>query len=385
MKNSRMLIMLFAAFMLTFGACKKDDSTSNPGVPVEINTLELSDDNTTITVTFNEAVYSNNDKTGNLDANSFGVGISDATVSATFTATHIAGQATATIHLIYENPIKAGVTIQVTAKASKIYNVDSGALEADITKSVTTNGTPAEITNLEISNSNESITVTFNEAIYSKNDKTGNLDDSCFGVAISDASVTATFTVNHVAGENVATINLTYANRIKGGTTIQVTAKNNMVFNMQGQAIDADFSKTITANETGIIGKWSAYDISLILVGMGFDDSLYATFNADQSYVVTAYYGGAPVPFSGSYTMEKSQFNDIWNIVLNQSSPSSLTSQGIFKIYTAAPDSMWYEVAQVDPAIAGVTPPTAEAGFGSTSSGAFGTMNVQKYHWIGQK
>jgi hypothetical protein len=45
---------------------------------------------------------------------------------------------------------------------------------------------------------------------------------------------------------------------------------------------------------------------------------------------------------------------------------------------------MFYEVAQVDPAIAGVTPPTAQQGFGSTSGGAFGQANVQKYNWIGQ-
>jgi len=187
-----MMTVLFAALMFTFASCSKDDETPNPGVPVEINTVELSNDNATIIVTFNEAVYSASDKTGNLDANCFIVGISDTTAKATFTATHVAGQAIATINLIYENPIKAGVTIQITAKANKIYNVDGGVLEVDISKSVTTNGTPAEITSLEISENNESITVTFNEAIYSKNDKTGSLDANCFDVSISDLTVLAT-------------------------------------------------------------------------------------------------------------------------------------------------------------------------------------------------
>jgi hypothetical protein len=40
---------------------------------------------------------------------------------------------------------------------------------------------------------------------------------------------------------------------------------------------------------------------------------------------------------------------------------------------------MNYEVAQTEPQIAGVTPPTAQGGFGSTSGGAYGTTNVQKY------
>jgi len=273
MRNFKMMTVLFAAFMLTFTACKKDDET--PGVQPEITTLEISGDNATITVTFNEAVYGMNNKTGNLDANSFSVGISDATVTATYSVTHVAGESDATINLIFSNRIKAGVTIQVTAVAGKIYNADGGAL-------------------------------------------------------------------------------------------------------------DADFSKTTTTVESGIIGKWSAYDISLILQGLNFDDSLYADFKTDQSYKVTAYYSGAPLSFEGTYTQTKSTSNDIWDIVLTQTLPSAVTSQGIFKVFTAATDSMYYEVAQVDPTITGVTPPTAAAGFGSTSGGALGTMNLQKYNWIGQ-
>jgi hypothetical protein len=40
---------------------------------------------------------------------------------------------------------------------------------------------------------------------------------------------------------------------------------------------------------------------------------------------------------------------------------------------------MKYEIAQTDPEIPGVTPATPEGGFGSTSGGAFGMMNVQTY------
>ena len=86
--------------------------------------------------------------------------------------------------------------------------------------------------------------------------------------------------------------------------------------------------------------------------------------------------------------MEKSEYDDIWDITLNQTAqagqPNELTSQGIFKVFAAVNDSMWYEVAQTDPAIAGVTPPTADQGFGSTSGGVLGTANIQKYYWVGQ-
>ena len=65
----------------------------------------------------------------------------------------------------------------------------------------------------------------------------------------------------------------------------------------------------------------------------------------------------------------------IWNITVNQSSPSVLTSVGIFKVDG---DNMQYEVAQTEPNI-GAIPPTAAGGFGSTNGGALGTQNVQKY------
>jgi len=57
--------------------------------------------------------------------------------------------------------------------------------------------------------------------------------------------------------------------------------------------------------------------------------------------------------------------------------PTQLTATGIFQI---TDDRMMYEVAQTDPAIAGVTSPTAAGGFGSTSGGAFGETNIQKYN-----
>nr|NQU90699.1 hypothetical protein [Bacteroidota bacterium] len=279
MKNLKMIALLFAAVLLTFTACKKDDD-ENPGTVVEISSIELSPDNITLTVTFNQGVYKNADKTGNIDAGSFAL---------TFIAA---------------NPVNASYIAQ------------------------------------------------------------------------------------HTAGENKVTITITYANRLDGDEILDVTVKANTVYGTEGNAVTQDLKESLDVNELGIIGKWSAYDISAILQSVGFDDSLYANFYEDQSYLVTAFQGGIAITFEGVYVMEKTQFNDIWEIALNQTAvggqPSEVLSEGIFKVFPAAQDSMWYEVAQVDPAIAGVTPPTADQGFGSTSGGAFGTMNIQKYYWIGQ-
>jgi hypothetical protein len=183
----------------------------------------------------------------------------------------------------------------------------------------------------------------------------------------------------------VAIISITYQNRLDGDEKIEVTAKAGTLYGAEGNSLEQDLTSETDVNELGIIGLWSAYDISPILQSTGFDDSLFANFYADQSYKVTAYQGGMPIAFEGSFEMTESANDGIWEITLNQSAPAAIISEGIFKVFPAAQDSMWYEVAQVDPAIAGVTPPTAGEGFGSTSGGAYGTMNIQKYYWVGQE
>ena len=129
--------------------------------------------------------------------------------------------------------------------------------------------------------------------------------------------------------------------------------------------------------------KYDGYDLSPVLLSLGYDDSLNVAFDEDLTYEVTCYIAGIAYVLAGTYIQEKSSEGDIWDITLNQTSfngaAAELTSQGIFEVYAASPDSMWYEVAQTNPEIAGITAPTAAAGFGSTSGGAFGLTNIQKY------
>lgn len=250
-------------------------------------------------------------------------------------------------------------------------------------------GKAVEITSVDISDDNVTVTVTFNQAIFKNADNTGALDASSFELTFTGTNqVNASYDVQHTAGDALATITITYENRLDGDESIELKALANMIYGAEGGALSQDLVETVAVNELGIIGRWSAYDISFILQSSGFDDSLYVEFYADQSYMVTAYQAGIPIIFEGVYQMSETQFDGIWEIVLNQTAlggqPNELTSEGIFKVYPAVQDSMWYEVAQVDPAVPGVTPPTADQGFGSTSGGAFGTGNIQKYYWIGQ-
>ncbi len=126
----------------------------------------------------------------------------------------------------------------------------------------------------------------------------------------------------------------------------------------------------------GAHGKWKSYPVAPILAT--FSDSIIAEFHTNSTYTVQQWKDGAKVDLTGTYTQTESTNGDIWTIQLNQSSPTTLTAEGIFELTTDG-NSMKYEVAQTDPALTGVTAPTAAAGFGSTSGGDFGEVNVQNY------
>jgi len=145
--------------------------------------------------------------------------------------------------------------------------------------------------------------------------------------------------------------------------------------------LSQDQTVTFTQLEL-IIGKWvsTGENLAPLLLALFPYDSIYATFNSNNTYSVVAIdTGGVSYPLNGTYTVSKSSVGNIYNITLNQTSPTPLTSVGIYEInITQTPHLMTYEVAQTEPNI-GAIPPTPQGGFGSTNGGALGTMNVQKY------
>lgn len=127
----------------------------------------------------------------------------------------------------------------------------------------------------------------------------------------------------------------------------------------------------------GAHGTWLSTGTDIAPLLSQFVSNLVAEFRTDGTYtVVQTDLMGAEINLEGTYSQTESSVAGIWDIVLNQSAPTQLTATGIFQI---TDDSMQYEVAQTDPAITGVSAPTAAGGFGSTSGGAFGVTNIQKY------
>ena len=163
-------------------------------------------------------------------------------------------------------------------------------------------------------------------------------------------------------------------NGLNSNTEYNFYVRNNCTSGASGFSSSASI-----ATPTPLVGSWTAYDVSAVLTSLGIT-AVTADFASNNSYTVVATAGGAESALSGNYTVSEPNSEGIYEITLNQTSPNSLVSEGIFKVFAASPDSMWYEVAQTDPGITGVTPPTVEGGFGSTSGGAFGTMNIQKYN-----
>ena len=92
---------------------------------------------------------------------------------------------------------------------------------------------------------------------------------------------------------------------------------------------------------------------------------IIATFNANNTYTVVAKdSAGSEVTYTGTYSVSENTGTTIRSITLNQSSPDTRTSQGIYQVDSKG--MMKYEVVQTTPAIAGVTPPVPAEGFGST-------------------
>lgn len=127
----------------------------------------------------------------------------------------------------------------------------------------------------------------------------------------------------------------------------------------------------------GVHGSWESSGENIAPLLSTFVTKLVANFNTDGTYtVLQTDLMGAETTLVGTYVQSESSVDGIWDITLNQSMPNQLTVQGIF---TFEGDLLKYEVAQTDPAISGVTPPTAEEGIGSTSGGIFEMNNVQTY------
>ncbi|MCA9558737.1 MAG: hypothetical protein KC583_09245, partial [Myxococcales bacterium] len=128
----------------------------------------------------------------------------------------------------------------------------------------------------------------------------------------------------------------------------------------------------------GIVGRWlsEGADLAPLLADPPASiRRIEATFGGDGRFrVVLTNDDLQSFELSGTYTTDPAR--DPATITLSQAQPEAVRSTGIYRVDG---DVLTYEVAQTDPPLAGVTPPDAAAGFGSTNNGALGEANVQTY------
>ncbi|NVO09590.1 MAG: hypothetical protein HXX16_06485 [Bacteroidales bacterium] len=129
----------------------------------------------------------------------------------------------------------------------------------------------------------------------------------------------------------------------------------------------SDDDTTYNPSKDGIVGKWYSSRTNIAPGLANYCDSIYAEFKSDFTYTVKSYKTGSLTTMTGTFSQVKPTTGTIWAITVNQSTPTTLTSTGIFEIdATTTPFSMKYEVIQVQPVITGFSAPTVEGGFGST-------------------
>lgn len=123
--------------------------------------------------------------------------------------------------------------------------------------------------------------------------------------------------------------------------------------------------------EVTLPGSWVSEggDVAPLLVELTGAQKITAVFADNTFTVATIDDQGQEVIQAGVYTATASGVGEIFEIVLEQSSPATVTAEGIFEIDTSvSPAVMRYEIVQTEPSV-GAIAPTAQGGFGSTAYG----------------
>lgn len=131
----------------------------------------------------------------------------------------------------------------------------------------------------------------------------------------------------------------------------------------------------------GVVGNWLSEGTNVApLLAFYQINKITANFNEDGTYLVKSFTStGTEVTYTGVYTQTKSSVGNIWTIRLEQSTPTAVTSEGIFEVTVVegSARTMKYEVVQTQPSL-GAAPPTPAGGFGSTTLVA-PNSNIQLY------
>ena len=255
-------------------------------VPAIIESVKIAASNDILQVFFNEAVFSKNDGSGALDSSDFSLSLAggEATLTKNFPTT-ISGSGTKVLSLgvlLTGNPNGEEV-LTVNPKASAVYDG-----RGNVTKATQSNNTIQLTDKLlpfftggALTPSNTSVSVTFNEKVYAKNNATGSLEVTDFELSVTGG----TATIKNSTPDSVGIVGNTYSLGLSleglpsGSETLTVKPKSSAIFDGTGNnaSTTQNFS-TYTLNDKlppSIKGLSLASDNSTVTID--FTENVFST------------------------------------------------------------------------------------------------------------
>lgn len=370
---------------LSFFSCKEKDDDTPPLIPPVIDSVYLTEDNTQLKIYFNEAVYRAeyvNSSALTKDQLSITLAGSQAVLDSV-SIEHQPGGSIAFARLYISGVINGQEVLTVKPiNGTSIVNSNGAYMLDTEIKTLGLYVTTPALDYISLSGDNKYLMVYFSQGVCKAGiDTLQPITHNELSITISGGQATLdSVQVSHVGGSNEALVTLYISGVINGLEVLEVRPfDGTRIVNMDGIPMKPTELKTTPLYETGLLGKWlsTGDDLSPLFQEFNFD-TVIMQFNVDGSYT---YYSrsvsGNVNSVTGNFIQEKSNVTGIWTITLNQQTPVVATVEGIFSLENTSPVKMTYETAQTNPAVPGLTPPTPEAGFGST--GNFGSSNTQVY------
>ncbi|MCE1167386.1 MAG: hypothetical protein LWX70_04750 [Sphingobacteriia bacterium] len=235
-----------------------------------------------------------------------------------------------------------------------------------------------------INSTNDTLTVKLNGSVYSNADATGII--TADKIKVLSPGLDMTWSVFHELGSLEFKVILNITSPILGTEKIEVRpADGNSIFTADGEPMFATASVVsgVLNKELGLIGKWysTGENLSAKLKDEYKADSVCVEFTQEKTYEMKIFISGNETDepdtlLSGTYKQIRTGKNLIWGIEMTQTVPFESQFSGI-QYFDDETDLLWLEVVRTDSGID--TPPTLEAGFGSSNQGVSGNDFIQKY------
>ena len=223
-----------------------------------ISSVALAADNSTVAVTFDEAVYNTNGGSGALQASDFALSISGGTAtlsSATPTSISASGN-TYTLGIGSSGSATGKEHLSVTVNANSVYDAQGNAASTtqetsstELNKVYLNDVAAPVIASTAMAPFNEGVVVTFSETVFANNNTTGTLAVSDFSLALSGGTATlSSSTPTSISGDNgpAITLGITLSGLANGSEVITVSLVANSVYDAYGRVASTSQSNNTT-------------------------------------------------------------------------------------------------------------------------------------------